>query len=190
MSPSAISQATLLLIDVQDGFKDTSYWGARNNPTAEANMARILNEWRRLELPLIHIQHASTNEKSPLHPEKPGFVIQEVVAPLPGEKVITKGVNSSFIGTTLEADLRARNVQSLLIVGLTTNHCVSTTARMAGNFGFDTFLVRDATATFERLGLDGRMRPAQQVHDGALSDIKDEFATIVTTKDVIESLSA
>ena len=109
-------------------------------------------------------------------------------AAIEGERVYRKTVNSAFIGTELDADLRAAGIGALVIVGLTTNHCVSTTARMAGNLGFRTFVVEDATATFDRIGLDGSIRPAAEVHAAALSDLNEEFATIVTTAAILDSL--
>lgn len=107
-----------------------------------------------------------------------------------GERVHVKKVNSSFIGTTLERELRDAGVDTLVVVGLTTNHCVSTTVRMAGNLGFTVYLVADATATFDRLGLDGEMRPAAEVHEAALSDLSEEFATIVNTAEMLRKLDA
>ncbi|MBV8157772.1 MAG: isochorismatase family protein, partial [Dyella sp.] len=121
-------------------------------------------------------------------PGSPGHAHKPEAMPLPSESVHHKTVNSAFIGTGLEAELRSRNIDTLVIVGLTTNHCVSTTTRMAGNFGFDTYLVADATATFARPMLNGRMRTAQEVHDAALSDLNEEFATIVEVAGVLASL--
>lgn len=110
------------------------------------------------------------------------------MAPVAGELVIGKSVNSAFIGTGLEDELRRRGTAALVIVGLTTNHCVSTTARMAGNLGFRTWVLSDATATFERRHLDGRMRQADEVHAAALSDLEGEFATIIGATDALALL--
>ena len=95
--------------------------------------------------------------------------------------IIKKNVNSAFIGTDLKEQLDSQNITKLVIVGLTTDHCVSTTTRMAGNFGFNTFLVSDATATFNKKGLDGQNFSAEIIHETALASLNDEFATIVTT---------
>ena len=177
----------LLIIDVQQGFNDAR-WGERNNPEAEQNIAWLLQAWRALGMPVIHIQHDSRAPDGAFVPGTPGHTHKPEAMPLLSESVHHKTVNSAFIGTGLEAELRSRNIGALVIVGLTTNHCVSTTTRMAGNFGFDTYLVADATATFARPMLDGRIRAAQEVHDAALSDLNQEFATIVESADVLASL--
>jgi nicotinamidase-related amidase len=76
------------------------------------------------------------------------------VKPVGRELIIKKNVNSAFIGTDLKEQLENQKITKLVIVGLTTDHYISTTTRMAGNFGFDTFIVSDATATFNKKGLD------------------------------------
>ena len=178
------ANATLLVIDVQQGFDDP-VWGPRTNPDAEARIADLLAAWRGAGRPIVHVRHDSTDSKSPLRPGAPGNALKPVAEPQAGERLYAKTVNSAFIGTTLEQDLRRDGVTHLVIVGLTTNHCVSTTARMAGNLGFRTIIVSDATATFDRLGLDGRVRPAAEVHAAALSDLQGEFAEVVGSGEVL-----
>ena len=174
----------LLLIDIQQGLDDP-VWGERNNPDAEEKMAQLLRGWRSSGRPVIHVQHLSSHPSSPLAPNKPGVAFKEAVLPIEGEPIFQKTVNSAFIGTALEAYLRERSLHTLVIVGLTTNHCVSTTTRMAGNLGFEAYLVADATATFDRTGHDGRRYAAEQVHDLALASLHGEFATVVETKDIL-----
>ncbi|WP_017460263.1 cysteine hydrolase family protein [Dyella ginsengisoli] len=177
-------KTALIVIDVQQGFNDPR-WGARNNPGAEANIARLLATFRAQGRPVIHVHHDSAAPDGAFRPGTPGNRPKPETAPREGEPVYRKSVNSAFIGTTLERDLRAAGIEGLVVTGLTTNHCVSATTRMAGNLGFDTFIVADATATFARIGLDGAMRPPEEVHLSALSDLKDEFATVVDTDAVI-----
>ena len=135
-----MSKAALLSIDVQKGFDDP-VWGIRNNPDAEAKIALLISAWRKKRLPVIHIQHCSLEPDSPLRSESPGNEFKDETKPLPGEKVFAKSVNSAFIGTTLEEHLRDNHIESLVIAGLTTDHCISTTTRMAGNLGFDVTLI-------------------------------------------------
>ncbi|GAB3459307.1 cysteine hydrolase family protein [Massilia terrae] len=179
--------AALIVIDVQQAFEDPS-WGARNNQQAEDNIAMLLSAWRRARQPLYHVQHRSQRAGSLFHPDVPGFRVKPQAEPLPGEPVIYKNVNSSFIGTDLEQRLHAAGITALVTCGITTDHCVSTTARMAGNFGFDTYIVSDATATFERVGPDGRHYTAQQMHDTALASLHGEFATVMTAAAIIAAL--
>lgn len=177
-------RAALVVIDVQKGLDDPSL-GNRNNPDAEERISGLLDHWREAALPIFHVRHLSTEQDSPLRPETVGCEIKDVVRPRPGEPVIEKNVNSAFIGTDLEARLRDLNIDTLVITGLTTDHCVSTTTRMAGNLGFDTYLVSDATATFDRMGPDGKLHPANNVHEMALVELHEEFATIVTTAELL-----
>lgn len=176
--------AVLIVIDVQQAFNDPS-WGERNNPQAEANIAALLKAWRDGARPLIHVQHRSPRPASLFHPDNPGYPFKPEARPLDGETVIYKDVNSAFIGTDLEQRLRGAGATVVVIVGLTTDHCVSTTTRMAGNLGFDAYLVGDAAATFARQGPDGRHYSAQLMHDVALAGLHREFATVVTTEEVL-----
>lgn len=182
--PEFSKNAALIIIDVQQGFDDPS-WGNRNNPDAEDNIAKILQKWRDTKRPIFHIKHNSTEPNSPLRLGQSGNDIKPELAPQNDEPVIEKAVNSAFIGTDLEQRLREANIQQLVIVGLTTNHCVSTTTRMAGNFGFETYLIADATATFDRIGHDGKTYSAQLIHDTALANLHEEFATILNTSDIL-----
>ncbi|HLW74070.1 MAG TPA: isochorismatase family protein [Gammaproteobacteria bacterium] len=170
--------AALILIDIQQGFNRPDYWGPRNNPEAEANAARLLAAWRATGRPLFHVQHRSRNPRSPLAPGQPGCEHKAEVRPLAGEPVIGKDVNSAFIGTDLDARLRAQSIDTLVIAGLTTPHCVSTTARMAGNLGFRTLVAADACAAFAQTGYDGREFSAEIVHQAALASLHGEFAQV------------
>jgi nicotinamidase-related amidase len=177
------TNTALILIDVQNYF-DNPENGKRNNPNAEENMATLLNIWRKSNRPVIHIQHIS----NPSLPHHPGRDIKEIVAPIQEEPVIIKNVNSAFIGTNLENYLKEARIESLVIVGLTTDHCVSTTTRMAKNLGFTPFIVSDATATFERISFDGKLYSAEEIHNLALVSLHEEFATVIDTLGVLELL--
>jgi nicotinamidase-related amidase len=180
--------AALIMIDVQDGLDDP-YWGVRNNPDAEQNMVRLLAAWREQGRPVYFIHHQSKNPKSPLRPDQPGNAIKQIVAPRPDEPVIPKTENSAFIGTDLEARLRAAGHETLVLVGLTTDHCVSTTTRMAKNLGFSPVLVADATATFDRISpLTGRHYSGDEIHEAELTSLNGEFAVVVGTDDVLAAV--
>jgi nicotinamidase-related amidase len=189
MRISKSDKPALILIDIQKGFDDIQYWGGqRNNIDAENNAAKLLAHWRANQLPIFHVQHCSMIPTSLLNVNNDGNEFKEIVKPMDGETVIKKNVNSAFIGTDLKAQLDKEKIKKLVIVGLTTDHCVSTTARMAGNLGFDTFVVADATATFNKKGTDGQSFSAELMHETALASLNNEFATVVTTIDVIHNI--
>src|SRR5690606_23655631 len=155
----------LLLIDIQKAFLDQEYWGGnRNNKDAEVVCAKILHKWRELDLPLFHIRHSSTNLNSKLNQSNKGFEFNENVFPIENEPIITKKVNSAFIGTDLKEQIDKLNINTLVIIGITTNHCVSTTTRMAGNFGYEVYLISDATAAFDRIGINGEKYDSETIH--------------------------
>jgi nicotinamidase-related amidase len=173
----------LMLVDIQKGFGDIDYWGGqRNNPDAERRCGELLGLWRDHGLPVCHIQHCSTTLVSPLHASNAGNAFQDIVVPRAGEVVFRKRVNSAFIGTDLQAWAVRSGIRKLIIAGLTTDHCISTTARMSGNLGFETFVVADATATFNKTGVDGQLYSAELIHDTALASLRQEFAQIVTSE--------
>ena len=183
------AKAVLLIVDVQQGFDEPS-WGHRNNPEMEERIVELLAAWRATERLTIHAKHCSTDPSSTLRPGQSGNEFKPRLAPRSGEPVIEKRVHSCFIGTPLESILREHGCDGLVIVGLTTNHCVSTTARMAADLGFPTWVVADATATFDRIGPDGITYRAEQIHAIALSDLHHEFATIIDTHAAIAACHA
>jgi len=188
-SKSPVNPA-LILIDIQQGFDVLEWWGTgRNNADAEHNARLLLEHWRRNKWAVFHVKHNSVKPGSPLAPAHPGNAIKEEVAPLPGEPVIGKTVNSAFIGTDLKQRLDDAGITTVVIAGLVTPHCVSTTARMAGNFGYNTFVASDATATFPSTTLDGKTIPAATVHEVSLATINKEFATVLPTQRLLELFS-
>nr|WP_321486085.1 cysteine hydrolase family protein [uncultured Draconibacterium sp.] len=174
--------AALILIDFQKGFEQGEYLDKnRNNKDAEKNASIILNKWRELNLPVFHIIHSSINQNSRFHESHSGFEIKDEVKPISGEPVIKKNVHSAFIGTDLKERLEKQGINSLVIIGMTTNHCVSTSTRMAGDYGFDTFLISDATATFDRIGINGENFSAEIIHQTALANLNNDFAKVINT---------
>lgn len=184
MESSARADAALVVVDVQAGLDDPKY-GARNNPDAEQRIADLLAAWRRQGRPVVHVQHMSITAGSPLRPGLPGNAIKPEARPVEGEPVFRKTVNSAFVGTGLEAHLRQRGIDHLVVVGLTTDHCVSATVRTAADLGFRVTVVDDATATFERRAPDGEHLSADVMHRAAIASLHEEFAAVVRAADLL-----
>jgi nicotinamidase-related amidase len=181
--------AALIVIDLQKAIDHPS-WGQRNNLDAEVNVARLLQAWRASERPIYHVRHDSTEETSRYRPGQPGHDFKPEAQPLPGETVIVKRVNSAFIGTDLEARLRALRQNLLIVTGVITNNSVEATVRMAGNLGFDTFLVEDGCLTFARKDWSGQLCTASEVHAMSLANLDGEYCTVTRTAEVLQALGA
>jgi len=180
----------LLLVDIQQGFDDIAYWGGRrNHPDAEEKAGQLLGFWRDKGWPLFHAKHNSTHPASPLVKGKPGNAIHPAVKPIEGELVFEKSVNSAFIGTGLEDELRKTGTETVVIAGMTTEHCVSTTVRMAANLGFETWLVEDATATFDKVNAAGKRFSAELIHEVELACLEGEFAELIRTGNLLREWS-
>jgi nicotinamidase-related amidase len=177
----------LILVAVQQAWDDP-YWGRRNNPEAEANMAALVGAFRAGGLEVIHIRTDSRDPNSPLHPGEPGHGFKEATAPRPGEAVFAKAGHCAFLETGLEAHLRGRGIDRLVLAGFTTCHCVSSTARTACDLGFKTVVLRDACVAFELDDVDGNRVPAQTLHDHSLAELQGEFAMVLPTEAILQLL--
>lgn len=177
----------LLVIDVQAGFDDPR-WGRRNNPDAEANIARLVGTWRGSQLPLVLVRHDSVQPGSPLAPGQPGNALRGFVDG-PADVFVTKNVNSAFYGEPdLDRWLESHGIDDLVICGVQTNFCCETTARMAGNLGYRVRFVLDATHTFDRVAPDGTTIAAEELARVTATNLHGEFAEVVSTADVLASL--
>ncbi|TZG24617.1 cysteine hydrolase family protein [Sphingomonas montanisoli] len=176
--------AVLLLIDLQRAI-DHPDWGVRNNPKAEANVSALLAHWRGKGWPVWHVRHDSTQAGSHYRPGQPGHDFRAGQEPLPDEPVFAKQVNSAFIGTDLEASLRAAGHDRLVIAGVITNNSVEASVRHAGNLDFDVLLVEDACFTFGKADWSGAPRSADEVHAMSLANLDGEYCRVVRTADLI-----
>ncbi|KAI8813137.1 putative isochorismatase family hydrolase [Cladochytrium replicatum] len=196
----------LLVVDVQEGLNHPTYYGSsRSNPSFDSNLNKLLAAFRAAAaanpsaFTVIHVHHHSRWPESPLHliNSPAGVGAMACSKPDGDELVLTKDVNSAFIGTPLESVLKERGVTRLVIVGLTMEHCVTTTTRMAKNLGVtdrvdsasgkkvegEVILVEDAVAAFGAGKFD-----AQTIHDVHIESIRNEFANIMSTEGVVVAM--
>jgi nicotinamidase-related amidase len=182
------SRAALVIVDVQQAFDDTAYWGPRDNPSCEAKIAALLTQWRETGRPIVFVRHDSSNPSSPLHADNPGNAFKDIITGTP-DLLVRKNVNSSFHGTPdLHAWLQENGIEELVVCGITTNHCCETTARVGGNLGYRVFFPLDATHTFDRTAPDGENVAAAVLSRITGVNLHGEFATVVTTADLLEQV--
>jgi nicotinamidase-related amidase len=177
-------EPVLIVIDVQQGFRD-AYWGANGNSEALTNISSLVDHWRSRRLPVVIVKHNSSNPNSPLFAGNPGNNLEPI---LEGSRdvLIQKSVNSAFYGTPdLHLWLAKRNFRNLVICGITTNRCCETTARMAGNLGYQTSFVIDATDAFDLTHADGTVTSAADVMKMTAGNIDGEFAKVISTQEAL-----
>ncbi|KAI0436334.1 isochorismatase [Xylaria telfairii] len=195
----------LLLIDVQQAFNAPPYTG-RSTPNFEANITKLLAAFRAADnAHVLHVCHHSRVEGGPLHPSQPGAQFMEYATPLPGEVVKSKNVNSAFIGNDLESVIRGLGIERLVVVGLTTGHCVSTSIRMASNLRVvnhphggtptglnptgEIIVVSDATAMYNWTTESGKIYDGETLHTINLATLDDEFCVVRDTEEVLKLLN-
>jgi len=185
-----LSDAVLVVVDAQAGFDDPR-WGRRNNPDCDRNIAALVAAFAAAGRPLVYVRHESANPKSTLHPQNPGNALKPYIQEHTPDLVVTKTVHSSFHGTpNLDAWLRDRGLGTLVIAGITTNHCCETTARVGDNLGYKVWFALDATHTFDRVGPDGTTMTADELARATATNLHEQFATVVTTEQVLGALGA
>ncbi|RYP82702.1 cysteine hydrolase [Nocardioides guangzhouensis] len=182
--PENLDRLALVVVDAQQGFDDP-WWGLRNNDACDANIAALVRAWAGHGRPLVYVRHDSTDPGSPLHPRSPGNRLKDYLAPDP-DLLVTKSVNSAFLGTPdLDAWLRGRDLEGIVVCGITTNHCCETTARMGSNLGHRVLFALDATHTFDRTGPDGGVVTADELMRVTAANLHGEFAEVVATADLV-----
>lgn len=182
-------QVALIVVDPQQAFDDPS-WGPRNNPDADKNIAALVDAFTVANQPVVFIQHSSSDPDSTLHPDSPGHQLKHYLATAIPDLLVTKSVNSAFHGTPdLHTWLTGQGIRKLVIAGITTNHCCETTARVGGNLRYDVRFAIDATHTFDRATPDGGIMTADELARATATNLHGEFATVVSTAQVLESLA-
>ena len=183
-SGTALDRFALLVVDVQQGFDDP-WWGPRDNPDCDDNIAALVRAWSSRGRPLVYVRHDSADPASPLHPSSPGNELKPYLDQQP-DLVVTKTVNSSFHGTPdLDAWLREQDAEGVVVCGITTNHCCETTARVGGNLGHRVLFAVDATHTFDRAAPDGEVVPATDLARITATNLHGEFAQVVRTAQLL-----
>ncbi|HIC80788.1 MAG TPA: cysteine hydrolase [Kiloniellaceae bacterium] len=181
------ANTALLAIDVQQAFEDP-FWGRRNNPEMEDRALALMAAWRDAGRPVISVKHNSVEPASTLRPGQPGNDFKPGFEPRADEVLIEKTVNAAFIGTGLELELRRRAIGQIAVFGLTTDQCVSTTARVGANLGFEVLIVGDACAAFDQKAPDGQEVTAETLHLAHLTTLNTEFGRVVESGALIASL--
>lgn len=185
-----ISQAALLVIDVQDSFKlDDARWQRRSNPGFELNLTRLIEAFRTAGRPVIFVLHSDADEgfeRTSAH-----YKLMDFLAPLPGERLIHKTTRNCFTSTDLQQTLNDLGVRRIAITGIQTEQCCETTARVGSDLGFDVDFVTEATLTFpipKTAGETSDELPVDAVIERTEYVLRHRFAEIATVGELEREL--
>lgn len=119
-----------------------------------------------------------------------GHTFKKSNEPREEELVVQKNETNAFINTDLANTISSLQVDQVIITGFITNNSVEATARMSGNLGFNTIVISDATATFNKPGLHGEVYDSELVHAISLSNLNQEYASILSTQHLVEMMTS
>ena len=178
-----LSRSVLLPIDMQQAF-DGPAWPRRWNQDVDANGLALLAAWRAAGRPIIHVRHDSVQPGSSLARGSPGNAFRPGFEPLEGEPLVSKSVNSAFIGTDLDLRLKRLGAKQVVVFGISTDMCVSTTVRTGANMGWDMILVPDACDCFDLPDGQGGTIPAEEVQRAHVATLSFEFCRTLSTAEL------
>ncbi|XVV10992.1 isochorismatase family protein [Actinoplanes sp. CA-131856] len=188
----------LLVIDVQESFRQRPLWATLNNPALIGNVRRLVEAARAAGDKVVWVLHAEPGSGGLFDPENGHVRLMAELEPAKDETVVTKTSHNAFTTTNLQQLLTAAGVTSVAVTGLRTEQCVETTARVASDFGYEVTYLTDATGTFpiphwtapadqtvEELLADPRTLAAADVVARTEYALAGRFATVRTVADYL-----
>lgn len=182
--PAIPENAVLIPIDMQRAF-DADPWPRRWNERLDENGLALLAAWRASGRPIIHVRHDSVEPNSTLRPATEGNALRPGFEPQSGEPLVTKTVNAAFIGTDLDLRLRRLGASTVVLFGISTDMCVSTSVRVGANMGYRVILVEDACDCFDLPDGEGGTIAARDIHRAHIATLRHEFATVLRTAELV-----
>lgn len=175
----AAPDTALVVIDVQNFYFEGGRLPLVGSVEAARKARVLLDLFRAKGWPVIHVRHVPPEKLgADGQPADPQYAFRPEVAPLPGEKIVTKHQVNSFRDTDLLPFLRAKGIKKLVLAGMQTHMCLEAATRAAADFGFEVTVVHDACAT-RALSFGGREVPAEQVHAAVLAALSGAYAKVV-----------
>jgi nicotinamidase-related amidase len=176
----------LLIIDIQNDYFPNGNMALVGSEAASLNARNVLDWFRVMGLPVVHIQHISASPAATFFlPLTRGADIHENVLPNGNENKIIKHFPNSFRETLLLEYLQSKEIKSLVICGMMTHMCIDATTRAAKDLGFSCVVIGDACAT-KKLELRGASVEAEDVHNSFLAALNGFYSTVKTTKEYLD----
>ncbi|NLT56856.1 MAG: isochorismatase family protein [Actinomycetales bacterium] len=193
----------LLVIDVQESFRQCDGWRAISNPAIVDDVNRLVTAARERGQIVIWVLHADPGSGTVFDPASGHVRLMDGLSPSPDEVVLTKSAHNAFTTTSLQLLLTRHGIRRVTICGIRTEQCCETTARLARDLGFDVVFVTEATATtplphrdlgeaapLEQILTDPRTLPVGEVIARTEYALAGRFATIATIAEVTGAATA
>jgi nicotinamidase-related amidase len=182
-----MDKTALLVIDAQlEYFAPIGKVVLPGAPAAVARIASLLEWARATRVPVLHIVHESRKPEATIFaPGSPALAVHPDAAPREGEPLIRKHLPGSFTNTRLEAELRSRGIERVIVTGFMTQMCCDTTAREAAHRGFAVTMLSDATAAMDVKGPDGVVIPHDVVHRTHLGSLRGFLAEVQSSAELM-----
>ena len=179
-------KTALVIIDIQNDYFPDGKNELVNSVEASLKAKGLLEHFRQMDLPVVHIRHLSVRPGSTYFiPGTEGAEIHANVQPLQDEKIVTKNYPNSFRETDLHEYLQEQQIEHLVISGMMSHMCVDSTARAGKDLGYRVTIAEDACATKDLI-LQEQKVPAQEIHQAFMAGLSYYYAEIKTSQQVIE----
>ena len=178
-----MSNQAIIVVDFQNDYLASGSWPLSGIDAAVENAVQVINNARSNGISVIHVRHENAEGAPFFVAGTPGAEIIPAVAPKDGEQVVVKNYPNAFRDTELKAQLDAKGIKDVVIVGAMSHMCIDATARAAADYGFNVTVVGDATATRD-VEFNGMTVSADQVHAAFMSALGFAYAKVVTAEDV------
>jgi nicotinamidase-related amidase len=176
--PAPARVTALLIIDIQNDYFENGKLPLVGSLEASEKAKAVLENFRKKSLPVIHVRHVSSQSGGLFSPDGKGIEFHSSVAPLPGEKVVTKSEINSFQGTDLLDYLKSKGITDLVICGMMTHMCIDAATRAASDYGFSCTLISDACATRDLKSGDLKVQ-ARDVQAAFLAALNGNYAQVI-----------
>ncbi|QGR00124.1 cysteine hydrolase [Paenibacillus psychroresistens] len=176
-----MQKTALLIIDVQTAMFTYENFKLFNEQQILANLLQLVEKARSSQIPVIFIQHTSSDETDEFYRGSSTWEIYPMLSPRADELIIQKTTWDAFHLTPLHEELQKLEIEHLIIAGMQTEFCLDTSCRRAFSMGYQNVLVQDAHSTF-----DGRILTAGQIIQHHNAIIGGRFAKLKTTSELIE----
>lgn len=177
----------LLIIDVQNDYFSNGKCELYKSEEALNTIQKLLESFRKQNLPVFYIQHVSTTQATFFIPETDGVQIHKGIKPLDTETVIVKHYPNSFYETKLQDELMKNEITDLVVCGMMTHMCVDTTVRAAKDYGYKITLISDGCTTKD-LEWNGDKLPASIVQSVYMTSLNQKFATVTTSENFLREV--